>query len=193
MSKNMNMAFGPGASLFMTHRSPPHPIVRNSVSQNPYLAAHYAPRGHSLNVDSFQSLRRDMFHDIPPPTGQGSLPSGVPLDDLLSRFHSLESKFALLEIENKMLRGQVVLGGVPPAEDHVMDGSLDDGLMDPNEDGNYARDFSDHTWLFYTYFDRLQRDLGGTWSLSHFHKQLLLRGAVSPRGALPRKNEIAGV
>ena len=158
--------WGQGIPVF-DPRVPPPPIVNNSVSQNPYLADHYAPRSHSFTVDSFQSLRRDMFNDNPPSVPKGSLTPGMSLNDLLSRFHSLESKFALLEVENKMLRGRGVQGGVLSAVDHVVDGSQDEGLSGPTGDGNYTRNFSGLAGLFCIYFDRLQWDLGDTRSLCH--------------------------
>ena len=120
-------------------RIPPPPIVRNSVSQNPSLAAMYSPRDPSLNMTSFQSLRRDMFdNDIPPYAPQGSLPPGLPVSDILTRFQSLESKIASLEKENKLLKVQGVKGGEVPVVDNVEYGAQDDELFDPTGDGNYA-------------------------------------------------------
>ena len=119
---------------------PPPPIVRNSVSQNPSLAARYSPRDPSLNVTSFQSLRRDMFdNDVPPSAPQGSLPPGLPVSDILTRFQSLESKIASLENENKLLKDQGGKGGEVPVVDNVEDDTLNDELFDPTRDGNYAR------------------------------------------------------
>ena len=47
--------WGQGIPVF-DPRVPPPPIVKNSVSQNPYLADHYAPRGHSFTVAQWTRL-----------------------------------------------------------------------------------------------------------------------------------------
>ena len=118
-------------------RVPPPPIVRNSFSQNPFLANHFSPRDPGLNVASFQSLRRDLFnnHTPPAPTSQGSLPPELPYADLLVRYQALESRLGLLEVENSRLRGQAVKVGELPDDVHVDDGALDDGLVDPTGEG----------------------------------------------------------
>ena len=128
------------------HRVPPSPIVSNSVSQNPSLAQHYAPRDPGLNVASFQSLRGDLFNVHLPTTAQGSLPPDPSIAGLLARFQALESKVVFLEGENSRLRGLGVKGGGITEDARVEDGPLDDGLVDPTGEGTYKIFFYFFYW-----------------------------------------------